>query len=134
MVEALSMGMIGRITRIAAALVLGGIVGAAMAGCEQPEAQIRSERRNQHMRDTIRTLERREAQSPQKLAATWDEFERRQERDVQRNAENPELIRSAWQRDVDRWNEYQPVYDAEIDKQLRGDPERIDEIWPRLLY
>ncbi len=75
-----------------------------------------------------------EAERPAYLRETAKLARDQNQQDVEQTRENPHIVAREIQGEFDRFHDRQPAYRKEIDNQLRGDPEKIKETLPHVLY
>lgn len=115
-------------------LVAGTILlGALLAGCDNPAMKERAARRADNLRCTCELLAEREAACPEKFGRTLELLEQRHERDIARSAENPAKLQRWLRKDLDRWEGRWPRHRERIQKKLRGDPASIERTLPQML-
>jgi hypothetical protein len=117
-----------------ALVALGGVLTAALMGCDDPAHANRIQMRCDNMAHTVEVIDGIEARRPQNFRNTVQLARETIRKDVYRTQENPGIIARGIQAECDRFRDRQPVYRREIENQLRGDPENIRRTLPYVIW
>lgn len=115
-------------------MILGLVGVALLAGCEDPVARQHIAAREENMRNTVRMMQETEDSQARALAYTLNAMQEQNDLDMQRTAENPGKVNAMIDEDFRRFRENQPLYRQEIENQLKGNPDKIVQTLPDMLY
>lgn len=116
------------------ATTLGVVVGFLPAGCDDPAARARVERRGRNLNKTIRMMQDVEAAQPRSLRVATDAVARQHDKDLRESAANPGRVNTLLEQDFTRFRDRQPLYRREIDTQLKGKPDAIPRTFTEMVY
>ena len=111
------------------------VVGAGgLTGCNDPRADAPTRARRGRIDHYVTMMRDREDEGPRRLAATSHLIERGARRHEAHLSRDLKRLAKWSQRDVQRWHERQPRYQADLKDLWDGNLERANEVIPRMFY
>ncbi len=120
---------------MAAMVLVIAITGVLLpGGCSHPEATRLTQQREARINMWLSEAAERERLGAQRVDAGLQEIDRLWQRDVERTRQNEAKLNEHIRFINERWHDRQPAFEAAIERELRGKPERIEEIGARMVY
>jgi hypothetical protein len=114
-------------------VALAGLVTMA-AGCHNEIAERRLRDRDQHLRETVRDYQQFEQERPAHLRNIGEHIQNQHESDVAKSQRDVKEVGERINDEFKRWRDRQDDYRREIEAKLKGNPKKIDETWPEVLF
>ncbi len=105
-----------------------------LAGCENPTHQAAVARRQDNLNATLSMLAAIEANRPQQLDATSRMIAERHQQDVANNQHLPAALEQALREEFERFDRESPQSQREIQRQIEGNTDNIEQTLPHVLY
>lgn len=106
----------------------------AAGGCENAQARRYLRQRDEHLRQTVRDFQDREDASRPNLRNITTGIKTQHETDVRKFADDRRRLKEDIEAEFQQWRDRQDAYREAIEEKLRGDPERIEDTWPKVVF
>ncbi len=118
------------VTQVAIAMTLA-FLG---AGCAKPAHQEAVARRQDNLNATLSMLAAIEASRPAQLDATSRMIAERHQQDVANSQHLPAALEQALREEFERFDRQSPQSQREIQRQIEGNTDNIEQTLPHVLY